>query len=62
MRLWLVTAILLAGVAAAYAISPSQQIIIFGGSGSTASGGGGSCSNSLDFSAACNSQYLTVVH
>ena len=28
----------------------------------TTSGGGGGCTNILDFSVACNSQYTTVIH
>lgn len=29
--------------------------------GKGAPGGGGACSNSLDFTQACNSQYITVI-
>ena len=43
-RTWLVIGLIVAGVAAAWAIPASQQIIIFGG-GSSATGGGGSGSN-----------------
>jgi len=35
--------------------------ILLMGIGNGAPGGGGACSNSLDFTAACNSQYITVV-
>ena len=36
--------------------------LYFGINNFTTSGGGGGCTNILDFSVACNSQYATVIH
>lgn len=56
-RIWITIVLIALGVAAVKAMPVDQQIIIFG-SQSSASGGSGTCSNQLDFSNACNSQYL----
>jgi hypothetical protein len=47
---------------AVVAVAHSQMLLIGGGGPVAAgSGGGGGCSNTLDFSVACNSQYIPVV-
>lgn len=35
--------------------------ILLMGIGNGSPGGGGTCSNSLDFTQSCNSQYITVI-
>lgn len=61
-RIWIAIVMIVLGVAAVRAMPVDQQIIIFGSQSSASGGGGGSCSNKLDFSQACNSQYLAMVH
>lgn len=64
-RTFIVGLALLATIAAAHAFGFGLGNR-FGKMGSLGAGNGGSpppaCSNRLDFSQACNSQYLTVLH
>lgn len=57
LTLILVTVFLLLAAYAQAQIAPQQYIILFG-TNSSASGSNPACTNSLDFSKACNSQYL----
>lgn len=62
-RLWIALGLIAITIAAANAIPGAQQIIIFGGGSSASGGGGGACTpTGLDFSQACNSMYVSVIH
>ncbi len=57
----ILTAILIisVGIVTAYAGGFSMLHV---GSADGNGGGGGGCSNQLDFSQACNSQYIPIIH
>ena len=57
-KLLLAFALLLAGT---YAVPAQLQLLGSGSNQPGAGGGGGGCSNALDFSKACNSQYISVL-
>ena len=55
---WLFAALIIWAIS----ISPIVHAqLLMTGSGSNQPGGGGSCSNKLDFSVACNSQYIGIM-
>ena len=60
----LVAAGLLLSVYAAHAFSLGLEGRIFSKLGASVKkgSGGGSCTNKLDFSQSCNSQYIAVIH
>jgi hypothetical protein len=57
-RLLVIAILLLVGLVA---LARADSIMFFFNIGSGAGGSGGGCSNSLDFTQACNSQYAGAV-
>lgn len=52
--IWLATALLISGIAAALALTPEQQIILFGGNSSASGGGSVACGNgTINLSTGC---------
>lgn len=58
--IWLATALLVSGIAAALALTPEQQIILFGGNSSATGGGATPCTSTgiYDLSNVCNDIYF----
>ena len=53
--IWLATALLISGIAAALALTPEQQIILFGGNSSATGGGAVACGTGvIDLSTGCS--------
>jgi hypothetical protein len=63
-RLALAATLLLAAITAAHTFGLGKEGLMFGRLGAMKKGGGGAvvaCTNRLDFSQACNSQYIPLI-